>query len=136
MQVYVRPRRLGEFPLGAFLMLPLFGLPFGGWLIEHGHHSFNKCAMKVQFDVPCLSCGATRGTLRLFHGDVFGALSFQPMMMTIYLALLIWGFTSLWGVITKKRVVVHLTDREDLIFKFIIVAVPVLNWFYLYFMGI
>lgn len=136
MQVYVRPRRLGEFPLGAFLMLPLFGLPFGGWLLEHGHHSFSKCAMKVRFDVPCLSCGATRGTLRLFHGDIFGALSFQPMMMTIYLGLLIWGFASLWGVFTRKRVVVHLTDREDLIFKFIIIAVPILNWFYLYFMGI
>lgn len=136
MQVYVRPRRLGEFPLGAVLMLPLFGLPFGGWLLEHGHHSFGRCAMKVKFELPCLSCGATRGTLRLFHGDVFGALAFQPMMMMIYTLLLLWGVVSLWGLVRDRRVVVHLSNREDLIFKLVIICVPVLNWLYLYSMGI
>ena len=136
MQVYVRPRRIGEIPVGALLMLPLFGLPFGGWLLEHGHHSFGLCSMKRAFDLPCLSCGATRGTLRLFHGDILGAFAFQPMMMTIYAALLIWGFTSLWGVVNDKRVVIQLSDREDLIFKMIVVVIPLLNWVYLWRMGI
>ena len=136
MLIYVRPRKLAEFPLGAALMLPLFGLPLGGWMLEHGHTHFNRCAMKAHFELPCLSCGATRGTLRLFHGDLLGALSFQPMMMMIYATLLIWGMVSLWGLARHKRVVVHLSSREDLLLKIIIVAVPVLNWIYLWKMGI
>ena len=83
-----------------------------------------------------LSCGATSGTLRLFHGDLLGALAFQPMMMFIYLALLLWGSASLYGLVTGRRVVMHLSDREDLIFKALIVGVPALNWLYLYKMGI
>lgn len=136
MQVYVRPRRLGEFPLGAVLMLPLFGLPLGGWMLEHGHISFNTCAMKTQFDLPCLSCGATRGTLRVFHGDPLGGLGYQPMMMLIYVALLTWGAVSLWGLVRDRRVVVHLSDREDLLFKLAVIVIPLLNWFYLYKMEI
>lgn len=136
MEVYIRDRELGELPLGAFLMLPLFGLPLGGWLLEHGHTDFGTCGMKAAFDVPCLSCGATRGTLRLFHGDILGAIGFQPMMMTIYFSLLLWGAISLWGVLADRRLVVHLSDFEDVIFKVVIVAIPALNWFYLYKMGI
>ena len=136
MQVYTRARRLGEFPLGAVAMLPVLVLPFGAWMIEHGHTSFDRCAMKVAFDLPCLSCGATRGTLRLFHGDPWGALFYQPMMMLIYAALLTWGALSLWGLIKDRRVVIHLTDREDLAFKIAIVTIPLLNWLYLWKMGI
>ena len=136
MQVYVRPRRLGEFPLGAVLMLPLFGLPLGGWMLEHGHTSFDRCAMKVAFELPCLSCGATRGTLRLFHGDLLGAIAFQPMMMTLYLLLLGWGLTSLWGLYRRKRVVLHFSSWEDTLIKVVVVLIPVLNWVYLWKMGI
>ncbi len=136
MQIYTRPRKLAEFPLGAFLMLPLFGLPFGGWLLEHGHHSFGLCAMKATFDLPCLSCGATRGTLRLFHGDPLGAIAYQPMMMLIYATVLVWGLVSLWGFVRDTRVVIHLSDREDLLFKLAIIAIPILNWLYLAKMGI
>ena len=136
MQLYTRPRRLGEFPLGAVLMLPLFGLPLGGWFLEHGHLSFGTCTMKASFGLPCLSCGATRGTLRVFHGDPLGAIAFQPMMMTIYLALLTWGSISLWGLIRRKRVVLELSDREDLVFKLVLIFGPLLNWIYLWKMGI
>ena len=136
MQVYVRPRRLGEFPLGAFMMLPLFALPLGAWMVEQGHTSFGLCAMKARFDLPCLACGATRGTLRLFHGDLFGAIAYQPMMMCLYAALLTWGAVSLWGLIRHRRVVVQLNRWEDVALKLVVVAIPVLNWIYLYKMGI
>ena len=136
MQIYVRPRSLGELPVGAALMLPLFGLPLGGWMLEQERLNFGRCAMKVKFGLPCLSCGATRGSLRLFHGDVLGALAFQPMMITLYFVLLSWGMVSLWGLLTRRRVVVYLSDREDLLFKMAIIFVPILNWVYLWRMGI
>ncbi|MEM1347314.1 MAG: DUF2752 domain-containing protein [Myxococcota bacterium] len=136
MEIYTRPRHLGEVPLGAILMLPLFGLPLGGWMLEHGHLEFGLCGMKAKFGLPCLSCGATRGTLRLFHGDPLGAIAFQPMMMLIYLILLVWGSLSLWGFVRGERVVIRLSDREDLALKLVVVLVPILNWIYLWQMGI
>ncbi len=136
MESYTRPREIGDLPLGAILMLPLFGLPLGGWMLEHGHISFGTCGMKAAWQLPCLSYCATRGTLRLFHGDILGAFGFQPMMMMVYFALLAWGGVSLWSLFKDKRVVVHLTDKEDIIFKLIIVGIPALNWVYLWKMGI
>lgn len=136
MEITIRPRRPGEIPLGALLMLPLFGLPFGGWMLEHGVTAFGLCGMKAKFGVPCLSCGATRGTLRLFHGDPLGALGYQPMMMLIYLMLLTWGAVSLWGFWKERKVLLHLSDREDLIAKVLILGIPILNWVYLWKMGI
>lgn len=132
MELYTRERSPGEVPLGALLMLPLFGLPLGGWMLEHGHIAFGTCGMKAKFDLPCLSCGATRGTLRAFHGDVLGAFTYQPMMMTIYLLLLLWGSVSLWGLWKNRRVVMELSDREDLIAKLFIIGIPILNWIYLW----
>jgi hypothetical protein len=105
-------------------------------MLEHDKLRFGRCAMKARFDLPCLSCGATRGSLRLFHGDVLGALAFQPMMITLYFVLLIWGSVSLWGLMRRERVVVYLSDREDLVFKMLIVFAPILNWIYLWKMGI
>jgi len=136
MEIYRRPRHLGEVPLGAILMLPLFGLPLGGWLLEHGYTEFGLCGMKAKFGLPCLSCGATRGTLRLFHGDPLGAVGFQPMMMLIYLILLVWGMVSFVSLIRGERVVIRLSDREDLALKIFVIAVPILNWIYLWQMGI
>ena len=136
MKIYVRDRRLGEAPLGAILMLPLFVLPFGAWLIEHGHYTFDACLAKVALDLPCLSCGATRGTLRLFHGDLIGAIALQPMMIAIYAALLLWGLISFVSFVRCRRVVLHLSDREDLALKIAVVAVPLVNWVYLWRAGI
>ena len=92
--------------------------------------------MKGKFGVPCLSCGATRATVNLFHGHVVEAVVLQPMMMLIYAVLLVWGGVSLWGFAVGKRVVMQLSDREDLALKAVVVAVPVLTWVYLYKMGI
>jgi hypothetical protein len=136
MEIYVRPRKLGEIPVGALVMLPLFALPWGGWMLEHDRLHFGRCAMKVKFELPCLSCGATRGTLRLFHGDLLGALAFQPMMISLYAAILLWGAISLWGFIRRERVVIYLSDREDLLFKAVIIFAPILNWLYLWQMKI
>jgi hypothetical protein len=37
------------------------------------------CPTATLFGVPCPGCGLTRGTLRLLHGDLAGALAFHPL---------------------------------------------------------
>jgi hypothetical protein len=136
MEIYRRTRRIGEVPLGAFMMLPLFVLPLGAWLVEHGHVDFGTCGMKAAFQMPCLSCGSTRATLQLLHGHPLEAISFQPMMMGIYAVFAVWGMVSLASYVRDERVVFELSDAEDLAFKISIVAIPILNWGYLYTQGI
>ena len=136
MRVYTRARRLGELPLGVFFMLPVLLLPLGAWLVESGSLVLRGCGMKKALGMPCLSCGSTRATLNLLHGNVLEALLFQPMMIGIYALFAIWGMVSLASFVVGRRLVIELDDREDLAFKIVVVTVPFLNWIYLVAMGI
>jgi hypothetical protein len=136
MKIDVIPRQAGDIPIGAFLMLPLFGLPLGAWAVEQSHVVFSTCGMKRAFDLPCLSCGSTRATLHLFNGDIVTALTFQPMMMALYVLVLSWGLVSLFFFARNERVTIDLTRREDLTFKATLLLVPLLNWAYLIWAGI
>lgn len=136
MKVEVTQREIGDVPIGALVMTPLFALPLGAWAIEQSHVVFATCGMKRAFDMPCLSCGSTRATLHLFNGDVLSALAMQPMMMSLYVLLLIWGGISLYFFARNKRVVIDLTRKEDIAFKATLLLVPLLNWAYLIFAGI
>lgn len=136
MKIYSVPRPPNALPIGAFVMLPLFGLPLGAWAIEHGYISFATCGMKLLANKPCLSCGATRATIRLFHGEFLTAFLLQPMIILLYFAMLLWGAISLISLLRNRLVLIDLTNKESLIFKISLVAIPVLNWTYLVWAGI
>jgi len=136
MHLEVCERSRGEVPYGALLMLPLFGLPAGAYLVEHGIIDFGTCGMKLMFGIPCLSCGSTRMTLALLHGHPLDAVAFQPMMLTIYLLLFAWGGVSLWALATGRSVWLHLGRWESLAAKVLIVGLPLVNWAYLIWAGI
>lgn len=136
MHLRTSPRPLGELPIGAFAMIPLFLLPLGAWLVETKTLELSTCGFKRMFGLPCVSCGSTRATVHLLHGDLFTAISFQPMTMMIYLLLLVWGGLSLWAFTKRRSLHLELSKREDFLVKASLVAVPVVNWFYLVAMGI
>ena len=117
-------------------MLPLFALPFGVWLVQQEWANFGTCAMKSVFGIPCLTCGATRGTVRLLYGDIAGAFSYQPMIMVVYLLLATWGLTSLGLFVQDKRAKLHLNPTETRMMKVALIAVPLVNWVYLIAAGI
>ena len=136
MKFHVVDRRPGQVPLGALVMLPLFGLPLGAWAVTHGHLDFGTCGMKRMFELPCISCGSTRATIHLLHGDVLTALAHQPMMMGVFAALLLWGAVSLVSFARNRRVIVEMSRAEDITFKASLIAIPLLNWAYLIWAGI
>ena len=136
MKLAIRERRLGEIPAGALLMLPLFFLPLGAYLVGSGALNLGTCGFKVIMGLPCLTCGSTRATMYLFQGNVLEALHHQPMMMLIYMVLTSWGLVSLWAFFARKSVRLKLTDRQDLLLKIALVGIPLSNWTYLVFAGI
>ncbi len=131
LSVKVEPRPLGKLPFGALLALPLAMLPLGAWLVESDMMVLAKCSFKVLIGIPCMGCGATRATLNLLHGDVFEALSFSPMMVFVYFALLIWGIGSVVSYSTGKRLKVEAANWLAWSVRSALIATPFLNWFYL-----
>lgn len=130
------PRPLGEVPLGLLLAASLFFLPLGAWLVETQTIELTQCGFKRMFDLPCFSCGSTRATIHFLHGRVFTALAFQPLTLLIYVLLLVWGAFSGWALATRRSVRLRLGKREDIAVKLGLIALPLINWVYLWAAGI
>lgn len=117
-------------------MLPLFALPLGAWMVQQPWASLGTCALKATVGLPCLTCGATRATVRMLYGDLAGAFSLQPMIVTVYAALALWGLVSFGLFVRDKRARVHLNATESRVFKIGLIVVPLLNWVYLLVAGV
>lgn len=136
MRLYTTPRPVAQLPIGAFAMTPLFALPLGAWLVETKTLELSECGFKKMADLPCISCGSTRATVNLLHGNFLEAIAFQPMTMLVYLFLIGWGCASLWALANRKALHLDLSKREDFALKATLVAMPIVNWGYLVAAGI
>jgi hypothetical protein len=136
MRFEVTDRHAGEAPLGAVLMLPLFGLPLGAWLVHHGYVSFGTCGLKRLADIPCLMCGATRATFDLLAGHLWSAITLQPLVILLYALLASWGVVSLVSFVLARRVHMRLTSHETAAVKLAIISLPLANWAYLIAAGV
>lgn len=136
MQLSRSARPLGEPPLGLVCAAALFFLPLGAHLVETGAVELDRCGMKQAFELPCFSCGSTRATIALFHGDLVGALGLQPLTMLIYLLTLVWGAGSLTALLTRRSVRLRLDRREKIVALSLVLLLPLVNWIYLYQAGI
>lgn len=112
-------------------MAPLWFLPLGAWAVETGRIDLGVCSMKMLANIPCWSCGATRGTVRLLHGDFASAIAFQPLIMGLYALFMFWGVVSLVSFWRGKRVLLDPSRAEVWAFRLALVALPLLNWWYL-----
>ena len=131
MRLYTIQRPSGNVPAGALLMSTLFALPLGAWLIEQGHIDLGVCGLKQALDFPCLSCGSTRATISLLSGNLIQALRLQPLMMSIYAMIAVWGMASLGTFLADRKLILEFNKREDLLFKASLITLPLLNWAYL-----
>ncbi len=131
MRLYTTERPSGTVPIGALLLVPILSLPFGAWLLEQEHIDLGICGLRQALGVPCLSCGSTRATFALFDGDFLTAFATQPLVISLYFLVGIWGLASLWTFLRDRKLVLDLTRTEDIVFKVSLVLLPLLNWAYL-----
>jgi hypothetical protein len=117
-------------------MLPLFALPLGAWAIQKGWIVFGTCGLKMLVGVPCLTCGATRATIHLLHGNLGAALAMQPLVIVAYIGLSFWGIVSLGSFLAAKQVRVKLTSRQNTAVKAALLVLPFANWVYLIGVGV
>ena|SRR5690554_4527412 len=131
MKIAIENRQAGQVPWGALWMLPLFAMPLGGWLVEQGWADFGRCAMKSAFGIPCLTCGSTRATLHLLHGEFGQALAMQPLTVFLYALLAVFGLVSLALFIANRHPRIIYTRREVFAFKAALIVLPAVTWAYL-----
>ena len=131
-----KQREPGDVPVGALLMAPLFLLPLGAWLVESGWIAFGECGMKMIAGIPCFTCGATRATIALLHGDLLGAIAFQPLIIGLYALLIGWGLVSFGACLFDRKLSLSLTSTENTIGKIALIVGPFVNWAYLIAAGI
>jgi len=63
-----------------------------------------KCLFHAVTGYPCTTCGATRGFRELLHGDLIGALAWNPLVLTA-------AFTAALYVVYAAIVVIFRTPR-------------------------
>ncbi|MEO1268677.1 MAG: DUF2752 domain-containing protein [Myxococcota bacterium] len=132
----LRQRPLGSPPLGFLLCLPLLALPFGGWLVESGLLTLARCSFKTMFGLPCMGCGATRATLNVLHGDWLEALYFQPLVLTLYTLVGVWGAVSLTLYVTGRELQIETAPWMTWTLRIGLLVLPFVNWVYLMSRGI
>lgn len=134
--IEVEDREPGKVPLGALLMLPLFFMPLGGYFVQEKGSEMGICSLKALIGLPCMTCGSTRATMRLLYGDLAHAILFQPMMISIYVGLGLWGGVSFVSFLMDKRVSIRLSDTWSIAFKVSLAVIPLVNWAYLIAIGV
>jgi len=136
MRIHVEQRESGTTPVGFVLMLPLFALPLGAWAVQKGWIVFGTCGLKLLAGIPCLTCGATRATVHLLHGNIGSALAMQPLVVSAYGVLAVWGVVSFAAFAAGRRVQMTLTHGQELALKVGLLVTPFANWLYLVAAGV
>lgn len=83
-----------------------------------------------------MTCGGTRATRALLDGRILDALLLQPLIITVYLLIAVWGLASFGAFLAGHAFDLNLNRSGDRALKIGILGLPVLNWIYLWTMGI
>lgn len=80
---------------------------------------------------PCLTCGATRSAIALYHGKVFDAWKWNPLAFVVYVTMAIFNAYALIAVMTSaRRLRFLIAPREKKFIRYSVVALLLTNWIY------
>jgi hypothetical protein len=92
-----------------------------------------RCPFFAVTGLPCLTCGATRGTIAFLHGHLFLALRWNPLAVVALSAVIafdLYAAIVLLGRMPRLRIV-NWTNTEKKGVRIAVIGLLVLNWIYL-----
>jgi hypothetical protein len=92
-----------------------------------------QCPFLAMTGWPCLTCGATRATIAFLHGNIFQALSWNPLAFFALCGVAVfdlYAVVMLLGRAPRLRLV-DWTRTERNVVRAAIIGVLLLNWIYL-----
>jgi Protein of unknown function (DUF2752) len=128
MRLVARP---GATPLGAIFLACALVIAAAVGLLHLDHLSVTFCAFKAVTGLPCMACGTTRTLGRLFHLDLPGAVTMNPLSATVVLALIPWGLVDLVLLPRGRALVLEISRGLAPFVRVTAVALVVANWAYL-----
>ena len=81
---------------------------------------------------PCATCGSTRAAIAFFHGDLLGAMRWNPLAFAIYCGIAVfdaYAFAVL--VLRARRLRLSFNTAEKRISRGLAIAILLVNWAYL-----
>jgi hypothetical protein len=82
---------------------------------------------------PCVTCGATRAAIQLFHGHFLAAFAWNPLVFAILCGVMIFDVYAIIVLIAgpQRFRIVEITPAEKNFVRLCVVILLVLNWVYL-----
>jgi hypothetical protein len=128
MRLVARP---GATPLGAIFLACGVVIAAAVGLLHLDHLNVTFCAFKAVTGLPCMTCGTTRALGRLFHLDLPGAVTMNPLSAAIALALVPWGLVDLVLLPRGRALELEISRGLAPFVRVTAVALVFANWAYL-----
>jgi len=98
-----------------------------------GNATTSVCFIKHTMQIPCPSCGSTRSVISLLHGDITGALYWNPVGLILFTIMLVLPFWILYDTARRSSSLYTFYNRFESFLKRKWVLVPALflvtgNW--------
>jgi len=125
----VQVSRRPQWPLWAVLLV-LVWLALGGitvWLSLHLERPLSLCVFKRATDLPCPTCGFTRGVLSLFSGRPDQVWLYNPLLFSV---LVLFFLVTGIRVFFARAIKIRLTRMERIIAWLLAAVVFSANWAY------
>jgi hypothetical protein len=123
--------RAGATPLGVIFLACGVVVAAAVGLLHLDHLPVTFCAFKAVTGVPCMGCGTTRAFARLFHLDLPGAVSMNPLSAAIALGLIPWGMADLALLPRGRALELEVSPRLAPLVRVTAVSLVFANWAYL-----
>src|SRR5437868_4948769 len=81
---------------------------------------------------PCATCGATRAAIAFLHGDLLGAMRWNPLAFGIYCGIAVFDAYAFYVLISRsRRLRLSFSAPEKRLLRGTAMVVLLLNWAYL-----
>jgi hypothetical protein len=116
----------------VWLTLSMAALAAGAvWL--HFDFPWPACPFLAITGYPCLTCGATRCTIALLHGNLVGAFWWNPLAMVALAGLALFDLYAVIVLLTHsaRLRLVDWTRADKNLARIAVIALILINWVYL-----
>lgn len=133
MQIRSRPLQAGELNHELiWLVTSLGSLALGAFWLWVGL-PWPQCAFHSLTGHPCLTCGMTRSAIQFFHGDLAGALQWNPLVFVALCGLSIFDTYAFAVLIFRapRLRLMQISAAEKSFLRAVAIVFLLANWIYL-----
>jgi len=122
--------RPGDAPLARQLAVAtLVVLPVGLWWMRQFPSALPPCLMRSVWGVPCPTCGSTRAWLALSEGRPLAAITANPLVTIVTLALMVWAVGGLAVTLVPRwRLTLEASPGEGRRFLLVTIVAILASW--------